>query len=242
MPKFIDLTGCVFGRLTVVEYLGRSRYRCACSCGKAREAQATHLRSGGIHSCGCLRVERFREYAEKETQRCIDDAAERFWAYVKKDANGCWVWIGDIATGGYGRFKGPPPLHKNVRAHRYSWEMHFGAIGAGLMVCHGCDNPPCVRPDHLFLGTAGDNTRDAARKGRMAVGSANPRATLVESQVVEIIGRYRDMVTRREQPRKDIVSDLAIANGVSRSVIEAIVSGRAWRHVTAEVFLGNGKH
>lgn len=89
---------------------------------------------------------------------------ERFWSRIRK-SDGCWEWIARSKTrSGYGRleFGGVRQL-----AHRVSWKMHFGDIPTGLFVCHTCDNPPCVRPDHLWLGTNRDNIMDAEAKGRM---------------------------------------------------------------------------
>jgi hypothetical protein len=109
---------------------------------------------------------------------------ERFWLYVAKGP-GCWGWTASCSDG-YGQIKsGKVPL----RAHRVSWVIHFGPIPEGLDVLHHCDNPPCTRPDHLFLGTDLTNVRDAIRKGRM-----NPkppsRAKLTEDQRDEIRARY----------------------------------------------------
>jgi len=87
----------------------------------------------------------------------------RFWAKVEK-TEGCWLWRG-AARRGYGAFS---PQHGTTRpAHRVAWELANSApIPDGLCVLHRCDNPPCVRPDHLFLGTKKDNAQDAIRKGR----------------------------------------------------------------------------
>ena len=88
---------------------------------------------------------------------------DRFWANVRK-SDGCWEWTAYRMKGGYGRIRkanGMPSL-----AHRFSWEIHFGPIPEGRHVCHHCDNPPCIRPDHLFLGTHRENHLDASRKGR----------------------------------------------------------------------------
>lgn len=87
----------------------------------------------------------------------------RFWNKVYK-TDSCWLWIGSRLPTGYGTFR----VGKKVkRAHRVSWELHNGPIIDGsLLVCHTCDNPMCVNPDHLFLGTNLDNMRDRNAKGR----------------------------------------------------------------------------
>lgn len=106
---------------------------------------------------------------------CRDDASRgaekkggadyRFWKHVNKRVsdNGCWIFEGLRHEDGYGKvFSGS----KYVGAHRYSWMYHKGGIPDGLSVLHKCDNPPCVNPDHLFLGTQLDNILDMRRKGR----------------------------------------------------------------------------
>lgn len=93
---------------------------------------------------------------------------ERFWAKVKKaSGDGCWTWTAGKFTEGYGAFKAGGKL---LHAHRVSWAFVHGSILPGLFVCHHCDNPPCVRPDHLFLGTNSDNQLDAVLKGRGSTG------------------------------------------------------------------------
>ena len=90
---------------------------------------------------------------------------ERFWSKVSKDSTGCWLWTGCVS----GNCLKYGTLRKNglpTKAHRVSWELHFGAIPAGLLVCHRCDVPVCVNPEHLFLGTTKDNIRDMIAKRR----------------------------------------------------------------------------
>lgn len=99
-----------------------------------------------------------------ETARGIVELVEqRFWARVRK-SNGCWEWTGHRHYKGYGVFKAPSS--KLLKAHRFSWELERGPIPDGLCVLHCCDNPPCVRPDHLWLGTNAENMADMVAKGR----------------------------------------------------------------------------
>lgn len=92
---------------------------------------------------------------------------ERFWEKVDKSGE-CWVWTGAIQSKGYGTFAtgSTRATLKVVLPHRYSWELHFGPIPDGLLILHACDNPPCVRPGHLMLGTYQANRVDCAHKGR----------------------------------------------------------------------------
>ncbi len=120
---------------------------------------------------------------------------KRFWAKVQK-GNGCWLFMGSRYKEpfDYGRFK---VVDHNECAHRFAWKLVNGPIPAGMKVLHRCDNPPCVRPDHLFLGTQADNMRDAASKGRLrtsipasipeSVGEKNGQAKLTEEQVLDIL-------------------------------------------------------
>ena len=83
------------------------------------------------------------------------------------DSEKCWLWIGPTSNGRYGQFgRGSKPNEIRVKAHRFSWELFNGPIPEGMKVLHSCDNPPCVNPSHLFLGTQKDNAQDAIRKGR----------------------------------------------------------------------------
>lgn len=120
----------------------------------------------------------------------MQTVSERFWAKVQKGKKDeCWQWLAHCSRDGYGM------LNVNNfadRAHRVSWRLHFGEIPKGIYVLHKCDNPPCVNPDHLWLGTQADNVRDMNEKGRErgSKGEAHPNAKLTAKQVKEIRRLY----------------------------------------------------
>lgn len=103
-------------------------------------------------------------------------AVERFWEKVSiVEGDGCWEWKAARYSNGYGAFSWPVvDRRERALAHRASYELTYGTIPPGMLVCHHCDNPPCVRPDHLFLGTNSDNMRDASVKGRTLKGDRHP--------------------------------------------------------------------
>ena len=127
---------------------------------------------------------------------------ERFWNFVEKIPSGCWEWKGALDGKGYGTIstkRGSSPK----KAHRVSWEIHFGSIKEGLEVCHACDNPSCVNPNHLLLGTHKANMTDAHRKKRIdnykhEKGERGNSATLTSEQVLKIRSDYKNGKTISE--------------------------------------------
>jgi hypothetical protein len=146
-----------------------------------------------------------------------DPPEVRFWRYVETEANtGCWLWSGAANGEGYGTFHVRP---KNLMAHRFSWSLHNGPIPDGLFALHKCDTPACVNPDHLFLGTKGDNARDKARKGRCHDnrGERHGMSKLTDFQVSCIRLRLDEGQTQTR-----IAADF----GVAQCTISDIATGR----------------
>lgn len=143
-----------------------------------------------------------------------------FWQRVNTDGE-CWTWTAATGRGGYGVLRAN---NKQQRAHRYSYELHYGPVPNGLWVLHRCDNPPCVRPDHLFLGTVRDNVADMDAKGRRVApaGTANTMAKLTESDILTIRKLVAEGIPQKE---------LSAIYGVSRGTISLAVNRLTWSHV-----------
>lgn len=140
---------------------------------------------------------------------------ERFLDNINKGshADSCWEWIAS-KNKGYGQFFANG---KNISAHRFSYEYFNGPITNGLHVCHKCDNPGCVNPEHLFIGTPVDNANDKAKKHRAS-------KKLTKRDVVSILDCYRNKgMGQREISRKFCID---------QNLVYLIISGEVWRHVS----------
>lgn len=144
----------------------------------------------------------------------------RFWSKVRKTRR-CWEWTG-AKTHGYGNLR---LNYKSTRAHRLSWELTYGEIPEGASVLHKCDNPGCVRPNHLFIGTQQDNIRDAYKKGRMVdnSGEKGGMSKLTENKINTI----------RKMYAVGNISQKVLGRlfGVGQYQISRIVNKLRWKHI-----------
>lgn len=192
-----------------------ARWICQCDCGTIRLVKATYLRNSKSTSCGCA-----GKYS-------LSKSKDRFFKRigVPDAVTGCWPWLGPFTRGNYGCvfFMG-----KTYRANRVSYLLHKGDIRDGFIVCHKCDNPSCVNPDHLFLGTYKDNNLDMHAKGRAPksnrkiAGESNVWAKLTDSCVKEIRRLVAEGITKAEVGRKF---------GIRDSHVCKIVQRKLWAHV-----------
>lgn len=154
----------------------------------------------------------------------------RFWDHVCK-TSACWIWTGSLAGDGYGRINGGKASPGTFRASRLSWIIHFGCIPHGSYVCHKCDNPACVNPAHLFVGTPKDNVADMIQKNRgnsakpkgCQTGSKNNYSKLTEDKVIEIRRRYSD--------GRQTMQELADRFGVTRLAVWNVLHRKTWKHI-----------
>lgn len=143
-----------------------------------------------------------------------------------KHGRGCWEWQGATNSMGYGRLSNGDGKPKTLLAHRVAWQCVRGRIPKGMCVCHRCDNPLCVRPSHLFLGTRGDNMRDMYAKGRkkpvQLFGECHGKTTLTNEQVLEIRERVKF-----GEPQRHVAKIFE----VTQATVWRIYHRKTWSHI-----------
>lgn len=140
----------------------------------------------------------------------------KFWSRVDKSGD-CWEWTGCKTPQGYGLFFIKRGISQ-LRAHRISYELANGNIPEGMIICHSCDNPPCVNPDHLWAGTIIDNNLDCIKKGRNCKGEKSSFSKLTPKKVAEI----RALAFKLPYPK------IAQIFGITRSNVGQIIRNNTW--------------
>ena len=180
---------------------------CMCGCGQPTAiAKGTDSRRGNVQG---------------EPQKYIFGHAARKspTEYASDETTGCWLWQRALNNLGYGRASRDG---KPIYAHRLFWERTHGPLLEGQCVLHKCDTPACVNPEHLFVGSMLDNSRDMVAKGRSTRGTRHYRATLREPDVIDI---------RRRRSRGEPAKQIAAEFGVSRQTVNDIFAWRSWTHI-----------
>lgn len=180
---------------------------------------------------------RDRRFKEPRTR---EEILEKFFRNVKKSPSGCWEWVGTFGSTGYGFFyMGPhwPGGYKGIGAHVASYALFIAHCPKGLYVCHHCDNKACVNPEHLFIGTAKENMRDARQKGRLPTpeqlsqtlkkrasrGEGHYKSNLRSEEVLKIVE-----LSNQQVPAKEIAKTFHI----KREQVYKILRGVRWQHLT----------
>lgn len=200
---------------------------------------------GRFCSLPCRYAAHIRPRPHTKRMPSVRPIEDRFWEKVDKDGpvirpelGPCWLWIGARDRHGYGSIGEGAPSRRTVRVYRLSYTWAHGPVPFGLKVLHHCDNPPCVRPAHLYAGTAQQNSDDMIVRGRAAIGDRNgsrthperiargtriPQARLTDDLVREI--RRRD--ASGEESRRAIARDL----GVTHETVNRACRLESWTHV-----------
>jgi len=206
------LEGKIFGQLHVIEFCN-GKYKCKCKCGKEKYILICDLTRRKYKSCGCERRIDDKFYNKRFLQR--------FKAKTERLANGCLKWNGFVNQCGYPRisYKG-----KAYLGNRLIWELNFGKIPEGKLICHTCDNPNCLELKHLYIGTPKDNMQDCIlrKRHKTPIGSESTNTKLTEYEVNQIKIAFSKGVTIRYISKK---------YNIGKSTAFRIKNGVTWKHV-----------
>lgn len=194
-----------------------------CEYDKCQVAYEPVVKDQRFHSDACRSAyHREKPAAISGTRRQLSGRAfkksvmQRFEEKLSRSDSGCWEWRAYRNRDGYGQFQDGSA---KILAHRFSYKTYVGEVPPGMFVCHRCDNPACVNPEHLFLGTPLDNVIDMHSKCRAIVGENHANSKLTEAQALSIL---RDVRLHHE---------VANEYGISRSVVTRIKRGNRWKHL-----------
>jgi hypothetical protein len=177
------------------------------NCGKSYFGRSCDVKSGRSKYCSI-----------KCRHTCkVIPILERFWSKVNK-SDDCWNWTAATNKKGYGIFDRDSGF---ATAHRYSYFLHFGEIPKNKIICHKCDNPKCVNPSHLFVGTIADNNKDKTNKNRQAKGAVTNKAKLTREDIIKI----------RKLTKNTTLRKIATMFNVAHSTISSIKLGYTWKHI-----------
>lgn len=206
--------GLYFGQLLVLEDLGKQsceyKYRCICTgCGRKRIVSTSNLAS-----VSCMKCSREKQYGTLE-ERLLKNS-------IPEPNSGCWLWMAGLQHYDVPVSYGSTSINgKKISAHRASFLCYKGKIPNKMLVCHTCDNPACINPDHLFLGTALENMRDRDTKGRRTPLRGIQRKT----------AKLNDDAVREIRLAKESQNKLAKKFGVDQALISGVQLRKVWTHV-----------
>lgn len=201
-------------RKVKVTVLQEEKWLCKCDCGNDTIVITNRLYYNNAKSCGC---HDYKNKSHVDDPNYIEIMKNNLINRSKKNEKGCLEWQGTKHRQGYGyiRFQ-----KKNILTHRLSWKLFKGDLDDSVLVCHHCDNPSCINPDHLFLGTYKDNNQDRAKKKRNNTSPYAYTRKLKYDQVLEI----------RKLSEKGIVQKkIAKRFNVNQQCISKILNGKSWK-------------
>jgi hypothetical protein len=222
MNKYKTIENKQFGKLKALYPLDtkencHTKWMCKCSCGGYSFANASDLVLGKRKTCGC----------SNKPKDPVDNFEKHF---EMKSPFECWNWNAHKLTSGYGHWQiNHSKYNKHWLTHRFSYFSYKdNTLSDEDIVCHTCDNPSCVNPEHLFKGTQQDNIDDIINKGRGQKGSKVTNSKLNEDDVIEIL--------RLLSEKKLKQTEIAKRFGVGDNIISNIKNNKAWKHVERGAF------